>query len=183
MKALVVYESMFGNTRMIADDIAAGLRSGFETEVVRVGEAPSEVPEGTDLLVVGAPTHAMTMSLPRTRREAAREVEDPERGLQLEPLALGIGVREWIGALPPATGIYAAFDTRATAPRLLTGRAATRIAARLEQLGLIGCVRPESFRVTMENELLAGEAERAREWGVEVAGLAGARLRSGSRAR
>ena len=38
MRALVVYESMYGNTRVVANRIADGLRATHEVTVVPVGE-------------------------------------------------------------------------------------------------------------------------------------------------
>ena len=56
MYALVVYESMFGNTRQIAEAVAEGLGSAMEVRVVEVGTAPPVVGEDVALLVVGGPT-------------------------------------------------------------------------------------------------------------------------------
>lgn len=57
--ALVVYESMFGNTARAAGAVAHGLReAGVRVDVVEVDAAPTALPEGLDLLVVAAPTHA-----------------------------------------------------------------------------------------------------------------------------
>src|SRR5262249_62380643 len=53
MRAVVVYESMFGNTRQVADAVGAGLRAGFDVSVMRVTQAdPAQVKEA-DLIVVG----------------------------------------------------------------------------------------------------------------------------------
>jgi len=55
MRALVVYESMYGNTRVVAGEIADGLRVGYEVTVVPVAEATAELVAGADLLVAGGP--------------------------------------------------------------------------------------------------------------------------------
>ena len=55
-RALVIYESMFGNTRAVAEAIADGLRSRFETEIVEVRGAPVEIPDDVSLVVIGGPT-------------------------------------------------------------------------------------------------------------------------------
>lgn len=55
MRALVVYESMFGNTHLVASNIADGLRAGYEVTVVPVAEATPELVAAADLLVAGAP--------------------------------------------------------------------------------------------------------------------------------
>ena len=51
MRALVVYESMYGNTREIAGNIADGLRADYEVTLVPVAEATTELVAGADLLV------------------------------------------------------------------------------------------------------------------------------------
>jgi len=55
MHALVVFESMFGNTQAVAGAIAHGLASRMTVDVVEVGSAPESVGDAVDLLVVGAP--------------------------------------------------------------------------------------------------------------------------------
>ena len=70
MKAVVVYESMFGNTRQIAEAIAAGLAESADVAAVEVSEATAEAAEAADLLVAGGPTHAFSMSRPSTRSDA-----------------------------------------------------------------------------------------------------------------
>jgi flavodoxin len=57
MRALVVYESMYGNTHVVAGNIADGLRATYEVTLVPVAEVTAELVAGTDLLVAGAPTH------------------------------------------------------------------------------------------------------------------------------
>lgn len=68
MRAVVVYESMYGNTHLIADAIAAGLSARFEVRVVPVSEAGADVLEGADLVVVGGPTHGHGMSRAVSRK-------------------------------------------------------------------------------------------------------------------
>ena len=71
MKALVVYESMYGNTHTVAAAIAEGLSGLADVEVVPVEGASTERLEAADLIVVGGPTHAHSMSRPSTRKGAA----------------------------------------------------------------------------------------------------------------
>src|SRR5690606_22642564 len=66
MRALVVYESMFGNTQAVARAVAEGMSPRLATEVVEVGTAPATVDQDVSVLVVGAPTHGMTLSRPDT---------------------------------------------------------------------------------------------------------------------
>jgi flavodoxin len=57
MRAVVVYESMFGDTRQVAEAIGDGLGLKFEVTVVAVDRLTTDQLRGIDLLVVGGPTH------------------------------------------------------------------------------------------------------------------------------
>ena len=77
MRALIVYESMFGGTRDIARAIAAGLRTAVPVDVHGVGDTPGTlgaVGDDVSLLIVGAPTHPGGLSRPRSRAAARSEV-------------------------------------------------------------------------------------------------------------
>jgi hypothetical protein len=58
MKALVVYESMFGNTEQIGRAVAAGLGESIDVQVTEVTDAPTEPDPQVALIVAGGPTHA-----------------------------------------------------------------------------------------------------------------------------
>ena len=90
MKAVVVYESMYGNTHLVADAIGRGLAGGAEVVVVPVAEAAPALVAEADLLVVGGPTHAHGMSRPTTRKAAVEQAKDNA----IDPAASGAGVRE-----------------------------------------------------------------------------------------
>src|SRR5262245_5868868 len=110
MRALVVFESAFGNTEKIARAIEEGLTSVVPTRAVEVGGAPLEIDDDVDLLVVGGPTQALSMSRPGTRRKAA---EQAEHGV----MSKGIGIREWLAAVRgPIPRLAVTFDTRFKKP-------------------------------------------------------------------
>ena len=167
MHALVVYESMYGNTREIARNIADGLRAEYEVTVVPVAEATAELVAGTDLLVVGAPTHMHGLSSIVTRQMAARAAKDGS-GLRLDPGAGGPGLPEWLKDLGRRDGLAAAFDTRIKSIPVITGRASRPIARLLKRHGYRLVAAPESFLVSWETTLLDGEAVRARRWGTTL---------------
>src|SRR5512142_1600343 len=97
MRALIVYESLYGNTHIVANCVAEGLRDkAFDVTVVPVSRAAAELAGGTDLLVVGGPTRMHRMSSGATRRMAANAAAKPGSGLTLEPGATGAGLREWL---------------------------------------------------------------------------------------
>ena len=169
MRALVVYESMYGNTRQIADAIGAGLATAYRVDVVPVSQATPWSLDGADLVVVGGPTHVHGISRPSTRHAAAVDAAKPGSELTLDPDAEGLGVREWFDTLratPPARA--AAFDTRIEVSVMLSGRASKGIARRLRRHGSELVAEPESFLVTKQNTLVPGETDRAREWGRQL---------------
>ena len=104
MDAIVVYESVFGNTRAIAEGLAS-------VPVLPVHEAAKR-PGSVDLPVVGGPTHMHGMSTARSRRIAAEGVHEDGAG-HVEPGATGEpGLRSWLRELPPTAAQHvAAFDT------------------------------------------------------------------------
>jgi hypothetical protein len=137
MRALVVVESVFGNTRRIAEAITSGLSVQADVRIVDVAEAPMWL-EGTDLVVVGGPTHAFGMTRPSTRQGAARQTGG-------RVTAAEIGLREWLSALPTGTGDAAVFDTRVIRPR--RPGASRGAARRLKRKGYRLITRPATFRV------------------------------------
>jgi hypothetical protein len=169
MKALIVYESMYGNTHLVADAIADGLRPVAEVEVVPVEAATRVRVAEVDLLVVGGPTHVHGLSRASTRKAAVEAAEKPGSDLDVDPDAEGPGLRDWFDNRPELSGPAAAFDTRLDASPVLTGRASKGIARRLRRGGATIVVPPESFLVTKTNELVADEADHARAWGARLA--------------
>lgn len=169
MRAVVVYESMYGNTHLIADAVAEGLAPVGEVEVVPVERADAAMLDGAQLVVVGGPTHVHGMSTKMSRQGAVQDAAKPEKGLTLDPDAEGPGLRDWFEAVGTLPGKAAAFDTRMEGPPVLTGRASKGIAKRLRHHGCDVVAEPMSFLVTKENELVDHEREHAREWGTQLA--------------
>jgi hypothetical protein len=170
MRSAIVYESMFGNTHLIANAIAEGLRSVGDVSVVPVGQANPALLDGVDLLVVGGPTHAHGMSRPSTRAQAVGLTEADE-GLELDPDATGESLREWFTSLPELNIPAAAFDTRFDAPALITGRASKAISRHLVQHGCRQLAKPRSFFVRRGNLPEPAEAAAAAVWGEQLARL------------
>mgnify|MGYP000617645881 FL=1 len=151
MKAIVIYDSQFGNTEKIAQTIRDALTDTAETRLMRASSVAPRDLMAADLLVVGSPTQ---------RFHATEPVDRFLKGTSLR------GMRA------------AAFDTRfdmddvdSRALRLAvkvagdSAYAAPRIAAVLEKAGATMVVAPEGFIVTdTEGPLREGELERAAEW-------------------
>ena len=166
MRTIVVYESMFGSTRAIAEAIAAGV--GGEAVAVPVAAATRDLVKTADLLVVGGPTHAHGMTSKQSRAGSPQYAEKSHGDLELEPDYEGPGLRDWFHDLPGREVHAAAFDTRASGPELLTGRASKGIASRLHDHGCTLVAKPESFIVDKSHHLIDGELERARAWGAAL---------------
>lgn len=167
MRAVVVYESMYGNTRHVAEAIAAELGA----PAIPVRFASSHQVADADLVVIGGPTHAWNMSRPSTRKAAADGATKPNSDLRLEPGATGIGLREWLADHAGEVAAAAAFDTRVALPAALTGRASRKIARRLRAGNVKLVAPPESFLVTKANRLLPDQLEHARAWATTLAAL------------
>lgn len=170
----VVYESVFGNTRAIAEAVAQGVREAnpdTHVEVLGVADATPAKIGAAALLVVGGPTHMRGLSKKSSRRRALHDIEDAttDNGRRREVVE-GLGVREWLGALPRSPHGYraAAFDTRLAAPQ--AGGAARSVARRLRRHGYQLVAKPEGFVVDgAHGPLRAGELVRAKAWAAALA--------------
>lgn len=146
-KALVVYESSFGNTRKVAEAIAAGLEPFYEVQVLEVSHANSSVGDAS-LVVAGGPIHAFGMTRPGTRADAEKQAK--EKGWKFG-------------------GSAAAFDTGVKLGWFVVGSAAKAEAAALRNKGFNVVAKPEHFLVKESaGPLLAGELERATAWARSV---------------
>jgi hypothetical protein len=160
-RTLVVFESMFGNTEKVAGAVARGLqRAGAEATCVDVRSAPTRLPDGLDLLVVGGPTHAFGLSRESTRADAVRQGAPADRA--------GQGLREWlrdvrIDGVPPR---LAAFDTRVSKVRWLPQAAGPSAVHLARRRGLESLVKPVGFLVDdVQGPLVGQQLERAEAWG------------------
>jgi hypothetical protein len=170
MKALVIYESMFGNTRAIAEAVRDGLATHATVDLANVNQLDMEDAGHADLMVVGGPTHVHGMTRARTREEAVTWTTDPSKHLTLEPDAPGRGIRDWSDdPMTVVAPMFAAFATRADVPILLSGNAAAQIDRALRHRGSRRVAESENFLVTKENRLQDDELDRARAWGESLA--------------
>jgi len=161
VKAVVVYESLWGNTAKVASAIAEGIGSGAKAMSTR--EATPEMVAGADLIVAGSPVFAFKMSSDKMR-ESIRKNPGPAPA---PPDLSHPSMASWLDSLPEGSAAAAAFDTEARGP---FGKAAPTIARSFEAAGyrLIG--KPTGFYVSGKyGPLRDGELDRAREWGRELA--------------
>lgn len=168
MRAFIVHESLFGNTARVAQAVADGMGGHLDVELHTVVDGAR--PEGVDLLVVGGPTHAFSMSRATTRADAVSQ------GAGADPT---IGLREWLDQLPEGNDTpFAAFDTRVDIVRRLPGSAAKAAAKVARKRGYRLVTRPESFYVQdTPGPLLEGEVQRAEVWGAQLAEILTGKLR------
>jgi hypothetical protein len=132
--------------------------------VVEVTDAPVRLPAGLDLLVLGGPTHAFSMSRTGTRRSA---VEKGATDGHVER-----GIREWLDEAEATDPVdVATFDTRvAGSMQHLPGSAAKAAGKQVRRHHLGRLVGTESFYVEdTDGPLAAGELDRARAWGTSLA--------------
>lgn len=163
MSVLVIYESLYGNTRDVGLAIAAGAGEVVDTEALEVGGAPTDVPAGVDLVILGGPTHAFGMSRPSSRNDAPKYGEGPY-------VSPDFGIREWLKRhAADREMLWATFDTKVESPRL-PGSASDSAARKLRRSRRNTVLSSESFWVTGTiGPLAEGELDRAREWGRKMA--------------
>jgi len=168
MRAVVVYESMYGNTRQIAEQIGEGLRGLGDVKVIPVGPEAVSAVRSAALLVVGGPTHVHAMSSKRSRQAAIDNAG--ASNLTIDPHAGPFGLRELLERIGTVEATAAAaFDTRIDLNPVVTGRASRGIGRRLRRHGYDLVVPPESFLVDKANRLIDGELQRAMAWAEGVA--------------
>ena len=162
MKAVVVYESLWGNTAAIARAIAEGI--GPEARALSTAEASATAIADADLIVAGAPVHGFRLSTDKMR-ESIRK--NPGRGAPTPPDLSHPSMRSWLDALPKGQRCFAAFETRIWwSPRGAT----PAIVSGLKRAGYHPVGKPQRFIVKGKYGFLRdGELERARSWGTELA--------------
>jgi flavodoxin len=146
-KALVVYDSVYGNTEKVARALAKGLEdSGVDVDCVRVDSAKFDELSGYDLLVIGSPVHAWSVSKP---------------------------IKEFLERLKSVEGLSGkkafAFDTKMSRSRL-AGGAGGKIEGKLKSLGLtIVKVHASAVVKGREGPLQEGAEETFKQLGAELA--------------
>ncbi|MGO4248931.1 flavodoxin family protein [Paenarthrobacter sp. RAF54_2] len=171
MDILVVYETMYGTTRRVAEAIASGFDGEPGARAVSVSDVVADDLGNCALLIVGGPTHAHGMSRPATRHSAANVAA--ATGSLGHDIDANVGIREWLAQLRPAIPGQkaAAFDTRNHGPAFLTGRASKHITSGLRKAGFELIAEPESFEVSQEPSISEDELHRAAKWGQALARL------------
>lgn len=164
MKAVVVYESLWGNTQAVARAIAEGI--GHDARVLSTAEATPDRIADADLIVAGAPIQGFSLPGERMRAGIRPDATPP-------PDLSGPTLRSWLERLPAGHGRSAAFETKI---RWSPGSATRVIDRELTRAGYPALVGAEHFVVDGKfGPLRNGEIERARRWGAELAAISGGR--------
>ena len=156
MDAIVVYESVWGNTAAVARAIAEGIGEG--ARACATDEVAPETAARADLIVAGAPVFAFGLPTEQVRENIRRT----ETGADLSHPSL----RSWIDGLPTGHGRSAAFETRIWwSPRGATGTIEKSLTAH----GYPPVAGAQKFVVRgKEGPLREGELERATAWGRQL---------------
>lgn len=129
------------------------------------------------MVVLAAPTHALSLSRPESRADAVGKGADPTH--------LETGLREWLAPLeetmratmtPPSIAV---FDTRVRKARHFPGSAAGSAARLLRKAGFDVVEHASFFVEGVTGPVTPGERTRARAWGRDL----GESLQRGSRDR
>lgn len=141
MKALVIFDSNFGNTKLVADSIARQIGNGTLSK--SVNDVKTSDLDGINLLIVGSPINGW-----RPTKKISEFLKD-------------VSSRKLNGVQATA------FDTRVKS--FLSGNAAKKIAKALKNLGA-NLIVPETGFFVKGNEgpLLEGEAKKIEEWTKQI---------------
>lgn len=141
MRAVVIYDSVYGNTEKIAQAIASALGERVAVHLAKVGQDEPVHWSEFELVVMGGPIHRVNLSAPMK----ALVNEIPKRALRGASIAV--------------------FETCYRNPRWQRGAATRRLGRKARKSGGRQVVPPESFFVVgREGPLEEGEEERARKW-------------------
>lgn len=136
MKTLIVYDSNYGNTKLIADEIAQELSPN--AKAVAVKNISNDELDQIDLIVVGSPINGWRPT--QNILWFLYKLNSHNKGIKA-----------------------AAFDTRIKT--FFSGNAAKKIARALSDRGFLMIGNPQGFYVNgKEGPLLQGEIQRARSW-------------------
>ncbi len=163
MRAVVVYESHWGNTAAVAEAIARGLGAG--AVAVSTADASPEAVADADLIVAGAPV--LGFRLPTDQMLAGLANERSPRPADLR----GPSMRSWLAEVPAGHGRAATFETGIW---WSPGGATGAIARELGRAGYEPVGKGRRFVVNGRyGPLRDGELERAERWGAELRSAVG----------
>jgi flavodoxin len=147
MKALIVYDSVFGNTEKVAQSMAAALQAS----ALPVSQVATDKLRGLDLLIVGSPTRSFRPT-PAISQFLKALLKNHLAGIQVA----AFDTRIWLNTIDSAAFRFIVDKG---------GYAASTMAKALTKEGGKLLAPPEGFLVTGEQgPLKEGELERAAAW-------------------
>ncbi|MHB1340822.1 MAG: flavodoxin [Coriobacteriia bacterium] len=165
MNAVVVYESLWGNTAAVARAIAEGIGDG--AQALPVDGVTDVMVAEADLIVAGAPLLGFALPTEGMRKSIAGDAKHKGHPPDMSHPSM----RSWIERVPRGTAAIAGFETRIW---WSPGSSAKKIAGMLQEAGYRQVAAPERFLVTgTYGPLKDGELERAKAWGQTLARAAG----------
>ena len=169
MKAIVVYESYWGNTASVAQAIAEGLGEG--AKAMSTAEANAEAVAGAGLIVAGSPIIAFSLPSEKTRNDMLAK---PDKKAPSLPDLSHPSIRTWLVALPQADASGGGAVVRAaafeTGFKLSPGGSAGKILRMLEEKGYKPVAKKQRFLIKASyGPMKDGELDRAKAWGAELA--------------
>jgi len=151
MDAIIIYDSVFGNTEKIAQAIYDGAASVVNAQIFKVSDIKAEQLAGIKVLIIGSPTRGF------------RPTETVTAFLKSLPANSLAGVK--VAAFDTRLSLS---DTKSAFTRFIVktgGYAAKTIGNSLVKKGGTLVVLPEGFLVIgEEGPLKDGELERASQW-------------------
>lgn len=159
MNTLVVYFSLFGNTRRVAEAMAEGASQAGEARSIHLDELTPPKLQGVDVLIMGSPTHIQ--NIPKAVRE------------MLETFPKGMLKGKWVAAFDTSVEMWGP---------LMRLTAGGRLLRKLRKLGGKKLAKAETFLVEKSDQrdgeidlLYQGELERAKTWAAEILQQAGSK--------
>lgn len=163
MNALIIVESYFGNTSVIAHAIAEGITTApgdMPVQIISANEAPPQIPTDVSLVIVAAPTHNFSLPSPATRSQAHA------KGATVTPTS---GVREWIEAAEFNSRMRIITVDTSIKARFTPSTASKTAQKLIRRRGISTVERGPSFFVdSMTGPLSDGQEARARAWGTQL---------------
>lgn len=145
MNTLIIYDSIYGNTKLVALTIAEALEEFGKTKAMKVDEEDVPFLEDYDLIVLGSPTQN------RKPTENIMEFLD-----------------DLIKILTPKN-FTACFDTRYNMSKWKSGSALKHIVKKLNKAGSKELLPPESFFINrVDKNLEEYESKRAFKWALSL---------------
>ncbi len=158
MKALVIYDSVFGNTERIAQAIGGALAPMGEVEVIKVDLVKPEQIKDHSLVIVGSPTRGFRPT-PATQNLLKAIRPSELKGVKVAAFDTRISKDD---TKSPILRIFITFFRYAASP----------IAKGLQEKGGDLLLMPEGFYVKdSEGPLKDGEIDRAVNWSRQLIAL------------